>query len=114
MGCPAFHDELEAVSKVMPSIDVSVSLTKIVVERRGGFCFEINSAFAWMLRKLGYNVRISLSHVMTPGGPVPGHLCLLVDGLDPACALLVDPGFGDAPRVPIPLSIKGVDAAVDD
>ena len=39
--------------------------------------------------------------MITPGGPVPGHLCLYVDGLGTA-PLLVDPGFGDSPRVPLP------------
>ena len=30
---------------------------KIVMRRRGGYCFELNGLFAWLLRDLGYNVR---------------------------------------------------------
>ncbi len=30
---------------------------KIVLRRRGGYCFELNGLFAWLLRALGYNVR---------------------------------------------------------
>ena len=30
---------------------------KIVTRRRGGYCFELNGLFAWLLRQLGYNVR---------------------------------------------------------
>ena len=30
---------------------------KIVIRRRGGYCFELNGLFAWLLRELGYNVR---------------------------------------------------------
>ena len=30
---------------------------KIVTRRRGGYCFELNGLFAWLLRDLGYNVR---------------------------------------------------------
>lgn len=30
---------------------------KIVTRRRGGYCFELNGLFAWLLRALGYNVR---------------------------------------------------------
>ena len=30
---------------------------KIVTRRRGGYCFELNGLFAWLLRELGYNVR---------------------------------------------------------
>jgi len=117
MGCPADGAGIPEVPIRMPSLDVTVSLKKIVMEKRGGYCYEINYCFAWLLRKLGYRVRLSRSDVMTPGGPTPGHLCMLVDGLDPTCALLIDPGFGDAPRVPIPLSVKdkdGAAAAVDD
>ena len=40
-----------------PSLDVSKALKKIVFEKRGGFCFEINFAFAWLLRSLGFYVR---------------------------------------------------------
>ena len=30
---------------------------KIVTRRRGGYCFELNGLFAWLLRQLGYHVR---------------------------------------------------------
>lgn len=30
---------------------------KIVTRHRGGYCFELNGLFAWLLRQLGYNVR---------------------------------------------------------
>lgn len=30
---------------------------KVVTRRRGGYCFELNGLFAWLLRELGYNVR---------------------------------------------------------
>lgn len=30
---------------------------RIVTRRRGGYCFELNGLFAWLLRELGYNVR---------------------------------------------------------
>jgi len=29
---------------------------KIVTQRRGGFCYELNGLFAWMLRGLGFQV----------------------------------------------------------
>ena len=30
---------------------------KVVTRRRGGYCFELNGLFAWLLRELGYSVR---------------------------------------------------------
>jgi len=103
------HPAGEGVEEVargpyVPTLDMAKTLSKIIFDRRGGFCFEINFAFTWLLRSLGYSVRLGNSNVITPGGPVPGHLCLFVDGLgsDP---LLVDPGFGDAPREPMPVKV---------
>lgn len=93
--------------KHIPSLEVHKTLKKIVFDRRGGFCWELNYAFTWLLRTLGYQVRVSNSFVITPGGPVPGHLALLVDGLGPH-ALHVDPGFGDAPREPMPAILNNV------
>lgn len=33
-----------------------VLFDKIVLRRRGGYCFELNGLFAWLLRELGYEV----------------------------------------------------------
>lgn len=96
----------------LPTLDVDRTLRKIVDDRRGGFCWEINVAFRWLLTNLGYAVRFGNCNVATPDGPVPGHLCLFVDGLrEDERALHVDPGFGDAPRTPIPAMLLGVDGA---
>ena len=89
-----------AVSKpLLPTLDVDKCLSKLVDAKRGGFCFELNFSFAWLLRELGYSVRLGRSDVFGPPGTPPnkGHLVIFVDGLG-ADPLLVDPGFGDAIR----------------
>ena len=89
-----------AVSKPsLPTLDVDKCLSKLVDAKRGGFCFELNFSFAWLLRQLGYAVRLGRSDVFGPPGTPPnkGHLVIFVDGLG-ADPLLVDPGFGDAIR----------------
>jgi len=97
----------------LPTLDVQETLQKIVIDHRGGFCWEINTAFCWLLRELGYSVRLGSANVLTPDGPIPGHCCLYVDGLrEDGVALHVDPGFGDAPRAPMP-TIKNATAVVD-
>lgn len=65
---------------------------KIVVQRRGGFCYELNGMFAELLRHLGHHV--DLLGARTIGehqrlGPPLDHLALLVDG-----TWLADVGFG--------------------
>ncbi len=63
---------------------------KIVRRRRGGFCYELNGAFARLLTELGHDVRFLGGVVHTPAGDTAplAHLALQVDGL------LVDVGFG--------------------
>ncbi|GLY54617.1 arylamine N-acetyltransferase [Lentzea sp. NBRC 102530] len=63
---------------------------KIVAQRRGGFCYELNGLFAELLRHLGHHV--DLLGARTIGerlGPPLDHLALLVDG-----TWLADVGFG--------------------
>src|SRR6266700_7356541 len=40
------------------SLDEPALLDKLVTRRRGGFCYELNGAFALLLRALGFQVRL--------------------------------------------------------
>lgn len=76
--------------------DESRFLNKIVNERRGGFCYEMNGAFAALLRELGFQVTL-LSARVSGGdgsdGPEFDHLALRVE-LERDW--LADVGFGDS------------------
>lgn len=76
---------------------------KIVLEKRGGWCFEMNSLFAWALRKMGFQVQMLSSGVLRPNGTTPDgdHMILLVQLEDRA--YLADVGFGDGAISPLPL-----------
>ncbi len=78
-------------------------LEKIVTRRRGGFCYELNGAFALLLSALGYRVTLLAARVFN--GEVPGppldHLTLRVDLAEP---WLVDVGFGNFSRRPLRLA----------
>lgn len=72
---------------------------KIVRRRRGGFCYELNGAFALLLEGLGHRVeRLAARVIGDEGrlGPPYDHLALLVDG-----SFLVDVGFGDHSTYPL-------------
>ncbi len=76
---------------------------KIVTRRRGGFCYELNSLFAWLLRGLGFQVTLLSAGVARVGGgfgPEYDHLTLLVHQLSGA-DWLADVGFGDSFRKPL-------------
>lgn len=76
---------------------------KIVRQSRGGFCYELNGLFAWLLRQLGFQVTMLSAGVFNPAG-MPGpefdHLALLVHQLSGA-DWLADVGFGDSFRLPL-------------
>jgi N-hydroxyarylamine O-acetyltransferase len=76
---------------------------KIVVRRRGGFCYELNGLFAALLRELGFDVKMLSAQVAgADGGVSPDfdHMALLVAGEG---HWLADVGFGDSFLAPIRL-----------
>lgn len=85
---------------------------KIVTRRRGGFCYELNGLFAWLLEALGFHVtHLSASDAHDDGafGPEFDHLVLLVncpaDGDD--IPWLVDVGWGDTFCEPLRIDLTG-------
>ncbi len=88
--------------------DEGALFAKIVGQRRGGFCYELNGLFAAPLRTLGFRVTLlSASVRANPTTEAPvfdqdyDHLCLRVDLDEP---WLVDVGFGDSFLHPIRLA----------
>lgn len=78
---------------------------KIVRRRRGGFCYELNGLFAWLLRRLGFRVSLLSAEVAQSSGgfsPAFDHLTLRVHDLEGA-DWLADVGFGDSFRQPLRL-----------
>jgi N-hydroxyarylamine O-acetyltransferase len=80
-----------------PRTDTDWSVHKIVDERRGGWCFEVNGAFAGLLQALGFRAHHVSCQVWesTPGewGPPFDHLATMVE-LEGE-RWFVDVGFGD-------------------
>jgi N-hydroxyarylamine O-acetyltransferase len=79
---------------------------KIVTQRRGGFCYELNGLFAGLLRELGFNVDLLSASVCENEecGPEYDHLTLRVRLEDD---WLVDVGFGDSFLKPLRLFESG-------
>lgn len=86
--------------------DETWTLSKVVERRRGGWCFELNGAFAALLEHLGFRVtRLAATVLLVDPSPFPDHLTIRVDLDRP---WLVDVGFGvGTPRRPLPLDDLG-------
>ena len=76
---------------------------KIVTRRRGGFCYELNGAFALLLSALGFEVRRVAARVYGDGrlGPPFDHLALVVRAADGSGPWLADVGFGSHSTYPL-------------
>lgn len=98
-GDPFGDREGEGVSLFLPDL-----YEKIVERRRGGFCFELNGLFGWLLAELGYDADRIAARVVGDDGdarPPANHHSHLVTLDRP---YVVDVGFGTrGMRRPVPL-----------
>jgi len=80
-----------------------------VARRRGGFCYELNGAFALLLGALGFDVRLLAARVFNDDriGPPFDHLALLVRAIDGDGPWLADVGFGDHSEFPLRFGERG-------
>ncbi len=89
------------------TLDTAAFFAKVVGERRGGFCYELNGLFAELLGTLGFSVSFLSGRVAkgTKAGPEFDHMLLLVpaDGV----RWIADVGFGDSSLVPLDLDREG-------
>jgi len=77
-------------------VDQDACVRKIVEEHRGGFCYEMNGAFAALLQAIGFQITVLSARVARQDGsfgPEFDHLTLRVDLDRP---WLADVGFGDS------------------
>jgi len=79
---------------------------KIVGNRRGGFCYELNGLFSWLLRRIGFDVSMlsaGVANARGDYGPDFDHMVLMVNLEQP---WLVDVGFGESFVEPLLLEPK--------
>ena len=96
-------ENIDVFDRVPVSVDQEASLAKIIDRGRGGWCFEANGAFAWLLEQLGFTVRRLGAAVLLDGpNTLVDHLAIEVQLDRP---YLVDVGFGDSFIRPLDLSI---------
>jgi N-hydroxyarylamine O-acetyltransferase len=84
------------------SLDPGYLVSKLIDQRRGGYCFELNGLFQMALNSLGFTVRPLLARVLygqsEPGARTHQVLIVTISGND----WLADVGFG-GPGLCLPL-----------
>lgn len=83
---------------------------KIIVKRRGGFCYELNGLFGRLLQEIGFHVTYLNARVYNRQGQLGidfDHLALLVTVPGESQRWLVDVGFGDSFLKPLSLEETG-------
>lgn len=87
-------------------LDEEALFTKIIDQRRGGFCYECNGLFAGLLRALGFDAAMLAAGVATRDGgfgPIFDHMTLMVTLEE---RWLADVGFGDSFLEPLLLDTR--------
>ena len=95
-------ENLDILNQKPISLEIDDLFKKIVTNKRGGYCFEMNGLFSFVLKKLGFQVKNLLARVWKDGFESSGktHQVMLVeiDGQNWLC----DVGFGgNGPVSPI-------------
>jgi N-hydroxyarylamine O-acetyltransferase len=95
-------ENTEPLLGIMPDLNEDAIWRKLVSQRRGGYCLELNALFAMALRALGYEASAVLGRVRmgAPTGGMRAHLAHVVSFGD--LRFLADVGFGGpAPEAPL-------------
>lgn len=88
-------ENLDVYSGKGISLDLENIYEKIVLNRRGGFCYELNYLFHWLLTELGFICRMISARVINDAGepgPEFDHMAIYIDA---GPRYLADVGFGD-------------------
>lgn len=96
-------ENLDVIRKVPIYLNLESIYDKLVNQRRGGYCYELNGLFCWLLQQIGFDAKMISATVMKPDGSYAKsdtHAAIIVE-LD--APYLVDAGFGDSTISPIPL-----------
>jgi len=97
-------ENLDIQNSVKLNLDTDYLFQKVVKNKRGGFCYELNSLFGWLLTEIGYDSRMVAARTFDKESvlqPEYDHMALIVELDEP---WLADVGFGDLMIEPIKLN----------
>ncbi len=98
------YENLDLLDKKPISLESDALYQKIVVENRGGYCFELNGLLSWFFKETGFNVKNYLARFLRgeDGIPMRRHrvVSVLLDDGEYICDIGV---ASNSPRSPLKL-----------
>jgi len=99
------YENIDIINSIPISLNLNDVFEKIVVRRRGGYCFELNALFAWLLRSLGFEVKDYFARFLLNETEIPMRRHHVLGVAFNGERYLCDVGVGLViPRMPIKLA----------
>lgn len=103
------YENLDILSGKLTSLEHDEMFAKIIMKNRGGFCFELNGLYNWLLEYLGYQVTSYAARFIDrlEEYQIRRHrvMCVALDGR----SYLTDVGVNsESPRCPLELTVEKV------
>jgi N-hydroxyarylamine O-acetyltransferase len=100
-------ENLDIHYKQAIKLDLEAVFDKVILNERGGFCYELNGLFYYLLKAIGFDAKMVSGRVATPKGsygPEYDHLAIVVriETVD----YLVDVGFGRFSLSPLKIQLQ--------
>jgi|LSQX01.3.fsa_nt_gb N-hydroxyarylamine O-acetyltransferase len=103
------YENIDIVSDKPIKLDVDSLFEKIIVKRRGGYCFELNGLFGALLSALGFNVTDCMARFLKGETEIPMRRHRVLKVKCPDGSFLCDVGVGIAcPIYPVRLDTEEI------
>jgi len=103
-------ENLDIHYKIPIELNLANIFEKVVIKRRGGFCYELNGIFHELLNSIGFNVKMISARVFNQEqqifSPEFDHLAIIakIDSID----YLADVGFGEFAFGPLKVELNTI------
>jgi len=100
------YENLDIMRNIPLSLEVGDMYEKIVARKRGGYCFELNGLFTWLLRSLGFEVVEYMARFLRDETEIPMRRHRVLRVTCDEGDYLADVGVGSpVPLTPLPLTM---------
>jgi N-hydroxyarylamine O-acetyltransferase len=94
-------ENLDVYYKRVFDLNIERVYKKVICDLRGGFCYELNLLFNWLLTEIGFSSRIIPSRIFNEDGTLGPYFDHMSVYVKTEKEFLVDVGYGDLFDTPI-------------